>query len=70
MDDENEKDLAFSDDKWSEESEQEILKTLPFDPRVCEDNHSFCSVWTAYRLCHSHARFMYKYCRKSCGICL
>ena len=44
-------------------------KTTKFNPKVCEDNHSFCEKWAVSKRCRVHAGFMYKFCRKSCGIC-
>ncbi|GMS87160.1 hypothetical protein PENTCL1PPCAC_9335, partial [Pristionchus entomophagus] len=54
----------------TERSERKVLfTTRHFNPKVCEDNHSLCNVWSKYGECVKNPGYMYKYCRQSCGIC-
>ncbi|GMT16453.1 hypothetical protein PFISCL1PPCAC_7750, partial [Pristionchus fissidentatus] len=46
-----------------------LFTTRDFNPKVCEDNHSLCNVWSKYGECVKNPGYMYKYCRHSCGIC-
>ncbi|KAF8363375.1 hypothetical protein PRIPAC_90298, partial [Pristionchus pacificus] len=48
---------------------KEFFTTRQFNPKVCEDNHSLCNVWSKYGECVKNPGYMYKYCRQSCGIC-
>ncbi|CAI4221304.1 unnamed protein product [Auanema sp. JU1783] len=43
--------------------------TSKFDAKNCEDNHPLCEYWAFYKQCGANAKYMYKFCRKACGIC-
>uniref|UniRef100_A0A1I7WWA4 ShKT domain-containing protein n=1 Tax=Heterorhabditis bacteriophora TaxID=37862 RepID=A0A1I7WWA4_HETBA len=46
-----------------------FFTTSKFNAKKCENNHDLCDYWTFYLQCTKNPAFMYKYCRKSCGIC-
>lgn len=61
--------------QWSGPGKEGILMNpdgseVPFEP-VCEDKHERCPEWASWTSdeCKTNARYMLKYCRKSCNRC-